>query len=98
MRGLEVGPELQLGLALVLRDVLEVQEDRTVGEIRTDHDVFDAVEDHRTHGIEQSLVLIGIKLSGGKAAAGGEATQSVGNPIRHARYVIESKQVRVVRR
>jgi hypothetical protein len=44
------------------------------------YDVLDAVQDHRPGGVEQHLVLIGVELAHGEAAAGGQPAVRVGNP------------------
>jgi len=88
--GVEVLPELFFGYALFVGDVFQGQEDRSVGEIRPPDDIFNAVENNRPHRIEQRLVLVGVKLSRRKSAAGRKSAQRVRNPVGHFRDVVEN--------
>jgi len=72
-------PQLPFGAAALLGDRLQSEEHGAVGEIGPRHDVLDAVEDHRPGGVEQHLVVIGVKLADGEAAAGREPAQRVGD-------------------
>ena len=65
---LEVAPKIRLGLALVVRDVLQGQEHGSVCEIGPSDDVLDGVEHDRAHRIKQLLVLIAIELPCSKPA------------------------------
>ena len=86
-----------LGAAPFLRDRLQREEHGTVGEIGPRHDVLDAVQDHRPGGVEQYLVLVGVKLAHREAAAGGQPTERVGNPGGQARHVVEGEHMAVAR-
>ena len=93
--GLERRPKFGLRTAALLGDRLQRQEDRSIGEVGPGHDVLDAVQDHRPGGVEQHLVLIGIQLAHGEAAAGRETAERVGNPRRQARHVVEGQHMAV---
>jgi hypothetical protein len=54
---------------VLLRDRLQCQEHRAVGKIGPRHDVLDPVQDHGRGGVEQHLVLVGVKLTYGETAA-----------------------------
>src|SRR6185369_17496810 len=54
----ECVPELLLGAAPIVRDVLEIEENTTIGKIRPQHAVFYAVQYHRTRGRQEHFVLV----------------------------------------
>jgi hypothetical protein len=79
---LERGPEFGFGPASFLGDRLRPQEHSAVGQIGPRYDILDTIQDYRPSGVKQHLVLVGVKLAHGKAAAGSKTTQRVGNPRR----------------
>jgi hypothetical protein len=93
--GVEGGPQFLLRSAVFFRDRLQRQEHGAVGEVGPGDDLLDAVEDHRPRGVEQHLVLVGVKLAHREATAGCQPAKRVGNPTRQTRNVVEDQHVAV---
>ena len=59
-------------------------------------DILDAVQQDRACGFKQHLLIVGVELPHGEAAAGREPAERVGEPVGQAGEIIEGEQIAVV--
>ena len=76
-------------------DQLQGHEQGAIGEVRAGDDVADAVQDDRTGGVEQHLVVVGPERAHRETAAARQPAQRVGQPRRQSRHIVEDQQMGV---
>ena len=79
---LELAPKLRFRTPVRLRNRRQGQKNCSVTEIRPADDFLDPVQHDWACCFKQHLLIVGIELPDGKAAAGGEPAEGVGEPVR----------------
>src|SRR2546429_9801437 len=92
-RDFELPPQLALKTSLRLSNWRQGQKNRWVAQIRPADHLLNAVQEYRARRFKQHLLIVGIELSDGEAAAAREPAQGIGEPNRQAGQVVECEQV-----
>ena len=95
-RDFELTPKLALRTPLRLSNGRQGQKNRPVPQIRPADHLLDAVQEDRACCFKQHLLIVGVELPYGEAAAGGEAAEGVGEPVGQAGQIVEREQIAVI--
>ena len=83
MRARGLGPceEVSFRTSMLFRYRFQMQENPTISKIGARYNVLNSIENkNRSSGVEKHLILVGVQLTSGEAAAGCDSTKGIGNP------------------
>ena len=95
-RDFELAPKLGLRTPLRLGNGRQGQKNRPVAQIRPADHLLDAVQQDRARRFKQHLLIVGVELPYGEAAAGREPAEGVGEPVGQAGEIVECEEIAVI--
>jgi len=83
-RNFECAPQLALRTPLPLSNGRQSQKNRPVAQIRPADHLLNPIQEDRARRFKQHLLVVGVELPHGEAAAGRQPAEGVGEPVGQA--------------